>query len=240
MSRLEMLRPLRDAFRGEQRRPTVILLASPVLLITWVYCGSSAFYLEHLAGSVVLWNDPAATAGAYTFLAAFVLLGVVPALIVKLVFGESLADYGVGLGNRKRTVRTFLLWAPVFLLVAYLASRDPHIADYYPINKSAGKSPALFGWHACFYAMFYVGYEFHFRGFTQLGLRKSLGDVNALLVQVLGSTLVHVGRPVGETYGAVAAGVLWGALAYRTRSLLSGLLQHFLLGLSLDWFLCYG
>jgi len=35
------------------------------------------------------------------------------------------------------------------------------------------------------------------------------------------------------------SGVLWGVLAFRTRSLLFGLLQHALLGIALDYFLCY-
>ena len=38
----------------------------------------------------------------------------------------------------------------------------------------------------------------------------------------------------------IAGGILWGLLAFRTRSLLSGLMQHFLLGLAVDWFLCFG
>ncbi|MCX7428481.1 MAG: CPBP family glutamic-type intramembrane protease, partial [Planctomycetia bacterium] len=66
------------------------------------------------------------------------------------------------------------------------------------------------------------------------------GDANAVLVQVLASTLLHIGKPGSEAFGAIFGGLLWGVLVYRTRSLLSGLVQHALLGLSLDWFLCYG
>lgn len=240
MRRAELFRPLVAAFRGEQRKPTVILLVSPVLLVTWYYFGSTAYYSDHLAERFCLWNDPAATAAAYSFLATFLLLGVVPALIVKVVFRESLAEYGIQLGDRVRTVRSFLMLAPVFVLAGYIGSHDESVLAYYPINKSAGNSPGMFGLHACTYALYYAGWEFHFRGFTQFGLRRSIGDVNALLVQVLGSAVMHVGKPMTETYAAIAAGILWGLVAYRTRSLLSGVLQHFLLGLSLDWFICYG
>ena len=90
------------------------------------------------------------------------------------------------------------------------------------------------------YVLFYLGWEFYFRGFMQMGLRESLGDVNALLVQVMASTLLHIGKPGAETFGAIFGGILWGILVYRTRSLLSGLVQHALLGLALDWFLCRG
>jgi membrane protease YdiL (CAAX protease family) len=74
----------------------------------------------------------------------------------------------------------------------------------------------------------------------QFGLRRSLGDANALLVQVLASCLLHLGKPAVEVYGSIFAAVLWGLVAFRTRSVLSGLMQHFVLGVALDWFICYG
>jgi membrane protease YdiL (CAAX protease family) len=66
-----------------------------------------------------------------------------------------------------------------------------------------------------------------------------MGSSSALLVQVLASVLLHIGKPTGEIYGSIVGGLLWGLLAYRTRSLLSGMLQHFLLGIALDWFICH-
>ena len=166
-------------------------------------------------------------------------MGVVPALIVKFLFKQRLSEYGVQLGDRARTVRTFLLLAPVFVAIAYGSSRDPSIAAVYPINPHAGASPTMFAWHVATYALFYLGWEFHFRGFLQFGLTGKLGVVQAVLIQVMASSLLHIGKPAAETFGAIAGGILWGVIAYRTRSLLSGLLQHFLLGTALDWFLCY-
>jgi membrane protease YdiL (CAAX protease family) len=64
--------------------------------------------------------------------------------------------------------------------------------------------------------------------------------VNAVLIQTAASALLHIGSPATETFGAILAGLLWGALALRTRSLLSGLGQHYVLGISLDAFICYG
>jgi membrane protease YdiL (CAAX protease family) len=235
-----MLRPLWAAFRGRQLKPTVILLVSPPLLVTCASFGSHEFYLKRLSPRLSLWDDPTVAAAVYSFLASFLLLAVVPALVVKLVFREKLAHYGVQLGDRPRTLRTFLFWAPVFILSAYIASSDPEILAVYPINRSAGASASMFGFHAAMYLLFYLGREFYFRGFLQFGLRESMGEANAVLVQVLASVLFHLGKPTSEIYGSIFAGILWGVLAFRTRSLLSGLMQHLLLGLSLDWFICYG
>ena len=239
MNRSKPLRSLLTAAAGGDLKGSVILIVSPLLLITWWYFGSPRFYLDHLSSLFAPWLAPTAGAGVYTFLACFVLLGMVPALIVKLVFRENLADYGVRLGNRVRTIRSFVLMAPVMLIVALVASRRPAFAAEYPLNRSAGTSAAMFGFHACTYMLFYLGWEFHFRGFVQHGLRSTVGAAHAVLIQVLASTMVHLGRPAAETYGALLVGLLWGLLAFRTRSLLSGLLQHALLGISLDFFICF-
>jgi uncharacterized protein len=225
-------------FRGPQGRASVVMLVSLLLLITWWYFGSPDFYHKHLAGRLTLWNDPALTAGAYLFAATFVLFGLVPALIVKLVFRERLADYGVRLGNVPLTCRSLLILVPIMLSIAWLSARDPAVRAYYPLNRSAGLSPGMFGFHAATYLLFYLGWEFHFRGFLQHGLRETMGDWQAILVQIAASTLAHLGRPAAETYAAIGAGLLWGVLAFRTRSLLSGLLQHALLGIALDYFIC--
>ncbi len=73
----------------------------------------------------------------------------------------------------------------------------------------------------------------------QCGLQDKLGTVNAMGIQVIASTLMHIGKPWPELFGAITGGILWGVLVLRTRSLFSGLIQHFLLGLSVDLFICY-
>lgn len=234
---MKLLRPVFDAFRGTQRKPTLILLSSSVLMLVWKYYGAPEF----VAGQ---WGDAASdgrVAGAVvSFLGCFLLLGLLPALVVKLVFRECLRDYGVGLGIPLLTGRTLVLLAPVFLLAAYGASTDPQILAKFPINPRAGTSAAMFALHASTYFLFYVGWEFHFRGFLLFGLRSSVGDVNAVLIQTMASALLHIGGPASETFGAILAGLLWGALALRTQSLLSGLGQHYLLGIALDAFICFG
>jgi membrane protease YdiL (CAAX protease family) len=232
---MSVLRPILGAFRGSQFKPTVILLISSPLLLVWKYYFTPDFF----AGPFAAASDDSRVYGAiYHFLGCFVLMGVVPMLVVKLLFRERLADYGVGLGLPIRTLRSFLFFAPIFVLAAYLGSGDQQLQAKFPINPQAGASAAMFAMHAITYLLYYVGWEFYFRGFMLHGLRDSIGDANAVLVQVLASSLLHIGGPASETFGAILGGLLWGALAIRTRSILSGLGQHYLLGICLDAFLC--
>ncbi len=231
------LQPMLDAFRGPQRKTTVILLSSPFLLLAWKYFCAPQF----LAGQLADFTDDASAAAAIGhFLGCLVLLGVVPAAVVKFVFRERLLDYGVELGIPGRTWHSLALFSPVFLLAAYQASLDPAFLAKFPINPHAGASPAMFAVHAVAYGLFYIGWEFYFRGFLLFGLRDSLGAPNAVLIQTLASALLHIGSPAAESFGAILGGLLWGVLALRNRSLLAGLGQHYLLGLGLDAFICYG
>jgi membrane protease YdiL (CAAX protease family) len=235
---------LASAFRGEQFKPTVILAVSPFLMVAWRYFGDPKWLAGAIPDACVLFSDGLssnearqASGAVYSFLIGFALLGLLPALIVRFAFRERLSDFGVRIGNKSRTWRAILVLCPCFVLAGYLAAGDPAVRGHYPINPSAGKSPAMFAIHAATYLLFYIGWEFQFRGFLQVGIRDRIGEVNALLVQVLASGLLHIGRPASETFASLLAGLLWGVLVIRTRSLLPGLLQHCLLGISLDWFL---
>jgi membrane protease YdiL (CAAX protease family) len=223
-----------DLFRGEDRKPGIILFSSTCLMVLWRCFGSAEFFVKQFGDRCALYGSPEAAGAVYSFLACFVLLGLIPLLIVKLIFRERLADYGVTLGNRKRTFMAILFIVPFFIVGGYFSSETPSVQKMYPLNPGAASMPII---HALSYLAFYLGWEFHFRGFLQLGLRDRLGAASALWVQVLASTILHIGKPNEELIAAIFAGIFWGILVYRTRSLLAGLAQHFALGISLDWFL---
>lgn len=225
--------------RGDQFKEALILLLSPLLMVTWYSFASPAYLAERLPAPAWLEHNALATGAVASYVAAFVLLGLIPALVVKFVFRERLADYGVQFGDRLRTLRATAIWVPIFLVSSYFSAGDSSLQAHYPLNPMARVSPGLFAIHAASYFAFYLGWEFHFRGFLQFGLRQGTGAVNAVLIQVLASCLLHLGKPTVETYMSILGGILWGWLAFRTRSLLGGLVQHACLGISLDWFLCH-
>lgn len=213
-------------------KPNIILLSSTCLMLAWKYFGTTEFYADALAERI-RFGHPNAMAAFYQFGSCLVLLGVIPALIVKCVFRERLGDYGLRMGHKLFTVRSFLIAAPIICICGYVTAMDPEFRAAFPINKQAGLATP-FWLHVCTYVLFYVGWEFHFRGFLQFGLAESMGRTHAVLIQVMASSLLHIGRPVTETIAAVGAGMLWGWLAYRTNSILSGMLQHILVGVIVD------
>ncbi len=228
---------LAELFRTADRKPTVILLSVTVLGAVYRYFGSKAFFLSHLASWLSPGRDADLFGGLYTFGSSFVLFGLVPVLIVKTLFREPLSAYGVALGDWSFGWRVVVFTIPLSLALSFAASRNPEFLVEYPLIRAATGSTTVFAGHAAAYLLFYIGWEVAFRGFLQFGLRDAIGDWNAILVQTFGTCLLHIGKPFGETMGAIVGGVVWGIIAYRSRSLLYPILTHWLLGISLDLFI---
>jgi len=239
MSRFDSSISLSGLFGGNHRKPTIILLLAPFLLTTFKYYGSTSFFLETLGPLLPQLEDPHFYAALYTFFASLLLMGVIPAFVVKFVFKESLGEYGVQIGDARFGWQAFVILAPIMMIASWPSSNMSDFLAEYPLHPGAGSSPQQFAFHAFTYLFFYVGWEFFFRGFMQFGLRKSLGDWNAILVQTLASCLLHIGKPGGEIFGSIIAGIVWGIVAFRSRSLLYVLLIHWLLGVSLDFLIVY-
>jgi membrane protease YdiL (CAAX protease family) len=185
--------------------------------------------------------------GEYKITAAIVLFGVIPMGIVKFIFREKLADYGLQLGITFRTVRSFLVMSPFVAVIAYFTGYYPAFFEVYPFNETLRVQNTgtpigygLFTFHSVLYLGYYFGWEFLFRGFIQHGLAKHCGVAAAIGVQTLASVMLHYGHPASEVFGALAAGLVWGYLTYRTKSILSPFGQHAVLGIVLDATLIYG
>ncbi len=240
MTTKELLGSLVAAFRGERLKPTLILATAPPVMVAWWYFGSKKFFLDVGWPGAVAFDDARITAVVCQFLSCFVLLGIIPGVMVKLVFRERLRDYGLCLGDHVWTFGAAGVLVPVSLFIAWMSADDPAILAYYPEFPHAGPTTGMFAVHALAYLVFYVAWEFYFRGVMLFGTRQALGDVHAILLQTLASTMLHPGKPAAETFGAIAGGLVWGIVAIRSQSILAPLLAHAALGIGLEWFILFG
>jgi len=238
MRRFDTSLSLKGLLSGESRKPTLVLLWAPLVLTTWRYYAAMGFFTGGPASGVL--GNAAQAAELYVFLSSFVLLGLVSLAIVRLVFREPLAAYGLAVGDWRFGLKALAVMAPVMVVLGALAARAPEFLAQYPLYRGACASAPAFLAHAAAYLTYYIGFEVFFRGFVQFGLRESLGDWNAILVQTALSCLVHIGKPSGEIYGAIVGGLVFGIVAFRSRSLLYVIVAHWVLGVALDLFICLG
>lgn len=218
----ELARSLARLFPSGQDSLWFTLLASLLLSVLWWDFGSPS-----LPGL-----QPALSAVAWTVL----LLLLVP-LVLALFSGLKARSIGLSRGDAKFGTRITVLAAPLVLLVAWLATADPAIRAVYPWT---GPGVADSGWlllvWAGTYALYYLAYEFFFRGYLQGTVERYWGPVPAIWLQTAVTSLVHLGKPFPELLAAIPAGLLFGVVAHRSRSVLWPFLIHLLLGLSTDFF----
>ncbi len=157
-------------------------------------------------------------------LACTVLYLLIPALVVRFVFGEKLRDHGLSVRGFLGHLWVYvLLFVPVALLVWALSYSPEFLARYPFYSRPRGVTDFLV-WEL-FYGLQFLSLEFFFRGFMLQGLAPKMGRY-AILAMVMPYMMIHFGKPWMETVGSIVAGVVLGTLALRTRSIWGGVAIH--------------
>lgn len=223
--------------RSADRTSVVVLLGGALAMTLYLYQAQAPFALEHVAPPAAgrsPWWDWYARLWEFGWM--FVLWALVPAVLSWRLLGRRLRDDGVSLGDARFGLKTVAVVAPLLVPAIYVAALDPAFQAEYPLTKLAGLNVGTFVlWQAC-RLVYYAAWEYFFRGFLLFPMRERFGDFPAIAWQTVPSTIIHVGKPEGEMLSALVAGVLLGALALRTRSILYPFLLHWFAGLLMDAF----
>lgn len=171
------------------RKTTIILLYTVIALSVWKYIPSSEHFIDPSTGTCLLSSFTSVDtitsevkpldgkhSSHISFLqflwnsrkiwAAFFIMGVFPVVIVKFCFKENLADYGLGKGLFKRTLKNTCIFLPIMLVLGWISGFDKAFYTVYPFNPLAGISwPALIIHSTMYLFLYYLAWEFMFRGF---------------------------------------------------------------------------
>lgn len=161
----------------------------------------------------------------------------VPATVLRALWGERLAEHGLTLRGYLAHVHWYaLLFVPVGLLVV-LVSLQPTFQDKYPFYREVRGWADLLVWEVAYGAQF-VFLEFFFRGFFIHGLKRRLG-IYSVFVMITPYMMIHFGKPMLEATGAIVAGTILGFLSLRTGSVFGGATIHILVAWSMDLMALY-
>ena len=188
-----------------------------------------------------------------SFLVGFILLVVIPVLLIKLVYRQDLADYGLALPPRDR-VKFAVLSSVVLLAVGgfvfLMAAGNDEMQAVYPLYRGEFESDVDFAVYEAGYLAFFVVIEFVFRGYLLFGLYQFRdrdappGVVGApgpfvfghyaIFISMLAYTAWHLGKPIEETWGTIVWGLVAGPIALVSRSVVPLIVVHWLLNVFLD------
>ncbi len=226
-------------FRKEDIHYYVMLLSAPVLLTLYRYHGYPEYFFQYFPQYA---HAPEGDlyARIWQFGVFFFLMFVIPVLYIKGVMKASLKDFGWGLGDIKYGSK-WLITIPLLVVpLIYISSKMPDVRAEYPLAKSLLTDQShLFVYELLYILLYYVAWEFFFRGFLLFGLKEKFGAFNAVLIQTISSCLVHIDKPEGEIIGSIFIGILFGLIALRSRSIWYVFLLHISIGVLTDLFIIY-
>lgn len=218
-------------------RKTLVIWVVAILVVTLsLYEGNESFFVKHFGDG---YSDPELLKWhkyLYKHICSLVLYFIIPIIAIKAFLKENLKSYGLTLGDWKFGIKATLISWIVVIGPMYIGSKNPEFREFYPLTNLALESAGYFALWGLTYLPHYLGWEFLFRGFIGIGLKEKIGAFQAIMVQVVFTTLLHIGKPEGETWSTIFGGIYLGLLTYRTGSIFWAVLFHFFLGMMNTWF----
>ena len=145
---------------------------------------------------------------------------ILPAILIKLVLKEKLSDYGFQLSGIRKHIWIYILLISIMVPIVFFISKSPAFLNKYPF-------------YHIIYILQFISIEFFFRGFLLHGLKHKFGYYS-ILIAVIPYCMIHFGKPISETTGAIIAGIVLGFLSLNTNSILLGILVHVTVALTMD------
>ena len=158
-----------------------------------------------------------------------------PALIVKIIFKENLSDYGFQAKGIGKHLWIYLLLILIMLPIVFIVSKSPAFLKQYPFYHITSKDQlkSFLIWEMIYIVQF-ISIEFFFRGFLIHGVKHKF-DYYSILFAMIPYCMIHFGKPMSETFGAIIAGCVLGFLSLNTKSILLGILVHVTIALTMDF-----
>lgn len=214
-------------------KKVLFIIISAVLIQTIShYYGSRIFFREHLY-SIFVDNSSEFAEYIYWLSSRFLIQFLLPILLIVLVLKDKPSDYGVRLGEWKPGLIISAVFTAVMLPILWIASDSPGFLAAYPHASSVRYNWELFAVYEFCFILYMIGWEYIWKGYFLFGLEKKFGYY-AILFQMIPFTILHFGKPLPETLGAVIAGIALGYLALRTRSFIYGVIIHFITMFTID------
>lgn len=235
-------RPGKEVVTGGRRAldPLVVLLplAGLVLFVFYYWARADAVGVLPAGGAGHRLTGPPLPAPLH-YAAAAVLLGLVPMAAARWLTGRRLPELGLAAGRPGLGLAWLAVGLPLAALGGWIGSGSEAMQAVYPLRPglTAGTDFLL---HSATSFLYYGAWEVLFRGALLFGLEDRLGGPGANALQTVLSVLAHFGRPATETFAALPAGLVFGSIALRTRSVWYVALIHWTTAVSTDWFLLQG
>ena len=225
-------------FPGMGWRPLYLSAAATWLMVLYYHHGSSTEAPEWFirrSQALVGVELVALHQHFWAHASAVVLLMLAPLGLVWLGEGWGPRELGFRVKGALPEIAVVLgLWAAMIPLI-WLVHDLPAFRAVYPRLTAAGTSRELFLLFEGAYLVKWIAWEFFFRGFMLFAFQRDFMQ-RSVLVSTIPFTLMHYGKPELEMASAMIAGLVLCFIALRSRSIWPGVLLHWLVASTMDFF----
>lgn len=148
-----------------------------------------------------------------------ILFAVVPLAVIVFAFRDKPSRYGIALGDWRAGLALMLIGCAVMTPIVLWFATLPDVRAYY--GPSVESLPGLLLTNA----LDLSASEFLFRGLLTFTLVRAIGPLG-VLVATMPFAFAHLTKPELELFSTFAGGLVYGWLAWRTRSILWGTIGH--------------
>jgi len=149
----------------------------------------------------------------------FVLFGLIPLAVVVFGFRDRPSRYGLTLGDWRWGAGLAAVGSLAMTPVVLWFATQPDVQAFYaPSSAPLGQLLLTNG-------LDLVAAEFAFRGFLMLTLVRVIGPLG-VLIATMPFVFGHLGKPELEVFSTLGGGLVYGWLAWRTRSIVWGTIGH--------------
>ena len=246
---LGLVKWLREEIREADIKMSFVIaaVASALMLCLRQYYGSAIDWFNFLENGkpgewkqiVFQWLFVDADRGLHSLLfwaggcVFFYLL--LPAFISGFVLKTKPSESGIVFKIPQKHWKIYGLLILIVMPFVVLASFSDHFQATYPFYRVPVNELDLnlfLIWEIAYFLQF-VGIEYFFRGFLLFQAEKHIGR-HAVLFAMLPYCMIHFGKPLPETLGAIVAGIVLGTMALRSRSIIPGIIVHYTVAISMD------
>lgn len=142
---------------------------------------------------------------------------VLPLLGLKYLFRRRSKEMGLGVGDWRFATAVGAFYLPIVVIATWVLSDSPSFQLQYPHFQPVAKSWRLFAVYELLFLLYWIGWEYLWRGFVLFGTAHTFG-LYAILIQAVPFAILHLSKPFPEPILSLLGGLALGMLVWRCRS----------------------
>lgn len=223
---------------NSDKKVNLTLLFTTITIFVYCYFGSFSFFEKTFTNieNIHYWKI------IYHNTMAFILFFVISIIFIKFILKDKTKFYNLQRGDYKFGLIIIGLATLLVPIIALTTTLDKGMTSTYPLINFNSCNWWQIILYFTSYILYYIGWEYLFRGLLLNVSKEKLGVLGAILLTTLVSAIIHtsigaLGKPMLETLSAIPAGLIFGYIAYKSNSIYYSLYTHALIGILTDLFI---